>query len=193
MLHHITQQKAPSSIRVEDHIIDAFASFRQWDPMDAGAPRKELHVVTKKKIEMFAMFAHKNLSIPSSSDSSGCFLCWKHGVRFFGAVAWCPARCGQLLFSRIMSFYVVLKFARLQPPWISICSSWVFSDHGKTWAKLLSNCQVQSHFRFDQVAMCETSGCAKKKWFSICFIGKIHRVPKLGSKDLLPSYPVQVY
>ena len=49
MLHHITQQKAPSSIRVEDHIIDAFASFRQWDPMDAGAPRKELHVVTKKK------------------------------------------------------------------------------------------------------------------------------------------------
>lgn len=50
MLHHITQQKAPSSIRVEDHIIDAFASFRQWDPMDAGAPRKELHVVTKKKM-----------------------------------------------------------------------------------------------------------------------------------------------
>lgn len=50
MLHHITQQKAPSSIRVEDHIIDAFASFRQWDPMDAGAPWKELHVVTKKKM-----------------------------------------------------------------------------------------------------------------------------------------------
>ena len=50
MLHHITQQKAPSSIRVEDHIIDAFASFRHWDPMDAGAPRKELHVVTKKKL-----------------------------------------------------------------------------------------------------------------------------------------------
>lgn len=160
MLHHITQQKAPSSIRVEDHIIDAFASFRQWDPMDAGAPRKELHVVTNKKCWDVCYVCSQEFVHPQfqwlflMAENKTCSFLWCCCVM--------PCKmwpCPTIVFQN----YVVLCRSEICTTSASLDLDFFFmgSDHGKIWAKLLSNFQVQRHFRFDQVAMCETSGCAK--------------------------------